>query len=151
VAAPRPLPELDSWRSSLEIAKLSAAAPPGTRWAMSEHGLVAARAPDAIIVDLVGLHDRRVALGGFSARELFARAPDAIWFPHWDYTQMIRDLLDSDELWARYDFYPDVFTYGLALRKDGPRAAALRALVERSFGENYPGLRLDDQAAARGE
>src|SRR5207245_2074135 len=66
VTAPRPLPELDSWRSSLEMAKLAAAAPPGTRWAMSEHGLVAARAPDAIILDVIGLHDRRVALGGFS-------------------------------------------------------------------------------------
>ena len=42
------------------------------------------------------------------------RRPDAIWLPHWDYTQMIRDLLDDPEFWARYDFYPDAFTYGVA-------------------------------------
>src|SRR5581483_1025467 len=120
IAAAHPLPELDSWRSSLEIARIAAAAPPGTRFAMSEHGVVGARAPGAVIIDLVGLHDRAFALGGFSARELFRRP------------------LDADEFWTRYDFYPDVFTYGLALRKDGPRAAAVRALVEKSFGENYP-------------
>ena len=93
---------------------------------MSEHGLVGAAAPDAVIIDVLGLHDREFARGGFRVDELWRRRPDVIWMPHPDHTQMVRDILDSDELWARYDFYPDAFSYGVALRRDGPHAAALR-------------------------
>jgi hypothetical protein len=146
VPAREALPEMDSWRASLEIAQLAAASPPGTRFAMSEHGVVGARAARAVIIDLVGLHDREFALHGFSARELFRRAPDAIWFPHWDYTQMIRELLDSDELWRDYVFYPDAFTYGVALRRD---AVELRARFAARFAAAYPGLPLDDYQARK--
>ena len=73
VPAARPLPELDSWRSSEEIALIARAAPPGTRFAMSEHGLVGARAPGALIIDILGLHDLRFARGGFSTAELWRR------------------------------------------------------------------------------
>jgi hypothetical protein len=45
IPAREALPELDSWQASVEIARLAAAAPPGTIFAMSEHGLVGARAP----------------------------------------------------------------------------------------------------------
>ena len=149
VAAAAPLPELDSWRASVEMAELAAAAPAGARLAMSEHGLVAARAPDAVIVDVLGLHDRWFARHGFSAAELFRRRPDLIWMPHPDYTQMIRDLLDADELWRDYDFYPDALTFGVAVRRDGAAAAALRRLFAARFAADYPGLRLDEYRAVR--
>jgi hypothetical protein len=138
------LPELDSWRASVEMARLAADAPRGTVFAMSEHGLVGARAPDAIIVDLVGLHDRAFALGGFSARELMRRRPALIWMPHWDYGGMIRALLDDAELRRDFVFYPDAFTYGVAVRKD---ARALRELLAARFAAAYPGRALDDYAA----
>jgi hypothetical protein len=117
---------------------------------MTEHGLVAARAPAAVIIDVLGLHDRWFARHGFSAAELFRRRPDLIWMPHPDYTQMIRDILDSDELWRDYDFYPDAFTFGVALRRDGEAAATLRRLLAARFAADYPGVRLDDYRAARG-
>jgi len=42
-------------------------APPGTSFAMSEHGLVGAHASRAVIIDLLGLHDPFFARNGFSA------------------------------------------------------------------------------------
>jgi hypothetical protein len=145
--AAQPLPELDSWQASVEVARLAAAAPPGTVFAMSEHGLVGARAPDAIIVDVLGLHDRTFALHGFTAAELWRRRPDAIWMPHPDHTGMLRELLDSDELWSRYDFYPEAFTYGVALRRDGP--AQLRAQFEERWKAVYATHPIDGHKARR--
>ena len=143
IAAGEPLPDLDSWTSSQEMARFARAAPAGTRFAMSEHGLPGAAAPDAVIVDVLGLHEPDFARHGFRAAELWRRAPDVIWLPHPDHTQMIRDILDSPELWAHYDVFPDVFTYGVALRRDGPHAAELAALFRARWQASYPGLPLD--------
>ncbi len=63
--------------------------------------------------------------------------------PHPDHTQMIRDILDSAQLWSDYDFFPDAFTYGVALRRDGPRAPELAALFRARWQVSYPGLSLD--------
>ena len=151
VAAREPPPELDSWRSSEEMAVFARAAPAGARFAMSEHGLVGARAPDAVIIDLLGLHDPVFARAPFRAAELWRRDPDVIWMPHPDHTQMVRDILDSDELWTRYDFYPDLFSYGVAVRRegDGPRAAALASIWRARCAASYPGLALDAYRARR--
>jgi hypothetical protein len=116
---------------------------------MTEYGLVGAQAPRAVIIDLLGLHDRAVALGGRSTRALFADPPDLIWMPHWDYTQMVRDLLDADALWVHYAFYPDAFTYGVALRLDGPRSAALERLFAERWAVAYPGIDRERYRARR--
>jgi hypothetical protein len=104
-----------------------------------------------VIIDVLGLHDPVFARGPFRAAELWRRDPDLIWMPHPDHTQMVRDILDSDELWARYDFYPDLFSYGVAVRHpgDGPRAAALSALLRAQVASSYPGLPLDTYRARR--
>jgi hypothetical protein len=149
VAAATPLPELDSWRAAEHMAAFAAAAPPGTRLAMSEHGLPGARAPAAIIIDVLGLHDREMALAGFSPARLFARAPDVIWMPHPDHTQMVRDLLDSDELWAEYDVFPDAFCFGVALRRDSPRFAVLWPAFQRRWAAAYPGVAIEGHRARR--
>ena len=149
VAAPTPLPEIDSWLAAHEVARLAAAAPPGTTLALSEHGLVGAEAPDVVLIDLLGLHDRAFSGAGFSPAELWRRQPDLIWMPHPDHTRMLQDILDSDELWRHYDVYPDAFTYGFALRHDGPRFAALRALFSARWEATYPGLEPADHAARR--
>ncbi len=151
VPAASPLPELDSWQSAQAIAAIAAAAPDGTSFAMSEHGLPGALAPRVAIIDVLGLHDRFFARNGFSAAELFRRKPDAIWMPHPDHTQMLRDILDSDDLWTHYVFYPDAFTYGVALRTDGPRYANLAALLDEQWRRAYLGLPMADYVAARGE
>jgi hypothetical protein len=145
IDARAPLPDADSWQSSIEVAAIAAAAPRGARLAMSEHGLVGARAPDAVIIDVIGLHDR-VFARGFDAAELWRRRPDAIWLPHPDYTQMIRAILDSDEFWRDFVFYPDALSYGIAVRRD---ARELRALVEERLRADHPGVRLDEHVARR--
>ncbi len=147
IFAAAPLPDFDSWQASHEIAKLAANAPPGTSFAMSEHGLVGACAPRAVIIDLLGLHDPVFARHGFSAAELWRRQPDMIWMPHPDHTQMLRDILDSDELWQHYIFYPDAFTYGVALRRDGLRYANLHARFVEQWKASYPGLPPEDYVA----
>ena len=149
VSASAPLPELDSWRASQEIARLAADAPAGTGFAMSEHGLVAASAPRAEIIDVLGLHDPIFARDGFSAAELWRRRPDVIWMPHPDHTQMVHDILASDELWRHYVFYPDAFTYGLALRQDSQRSARLAALFAERWQASYPDLRPADYLATQ--
>jgi len=149
VSAAAPLPELDSWQSSHEIARLAAESPPGTTFAMSEHGLVGACAPRVVIIDMLGLHDSIFARSGFSAAELWRRQPDVIWMPHPDHTQMLRDILDSDELWQHYVFYPDAFSYGVALRQDGPHSAILADLFAKHWQAAFPGLRQDRYVASQ--
>jgi len=151
VAAKQPLPDVDSWTSSEEIGRFAHDAPKGTRFAMSEHGLCGALAPDAVIIDVLGLHDRDFALHGFRAAELWRRAPDVIWMPHPDHTQMIRDILDSARFWVDYDFYPDAFTYGVAVRRDGPRALELATRFRALWKARYPGFALDDYRAHPGD
>lgn len=143
----RVLPELDSWEASQRMARLAAVLPPGTRAAMSEHGLVAARAPQLVIIDVLGLHDRGFARAGFSVAELWRRRPDLIWLPHPDHQGMLRQLLTSETLRARYWFVPDAFCYGLALDRASPRFAAIHQQVTAAFADAYPGLRIDDFVA----
>jgi hypothetical protein len=147
IPAAAPLPDLDSWQASHEIARLAAESPAGTTFAMSEHGLVGAYAPRAVIIDVLGLHDPIFARNGFSAAELWRRQPDVIWMPHPDHTQMLRDILDSDELWQHYVFYPDAFSYGVALRHDGPHYPILAGLFAQHWRAAYSGLRQDDYVA----
>jgi hypothetical protein len=151
VAAATPLPEMDSWQAAHAIAAIAVAAPAGARFAMSEHGLPGALAPRIAIIDVLGLHDPYFARHGFSAAELFRRNPDVIWLPHEDHTQMLRDILGSDEFWAHYVFYPDAFFHGLALRTDGSHHERLAGLVAAQWQAAYPGFALADYQAARGE
>ncbi len=151
VSASQPLPDMDSWAAARRIAAMAAASPPGTSFAMSEYGLPGALAPNVLIIDVLGLHDPYFARHGFSATELFRRKPDVIWLPHPDHTRMLREILDSDELWQHYVFYPDAFFYGIALRSDGPDATRLGALFAREWQKAYPGLPMADYRAARGD
>jgi arabinofuranosyltransferase len=146
-----PLPEIDSWRAARDVAAIAVAAPAGSSFAMSEHGLPGALAPRITIIDVLGLHDPYFAHHGFSAVELFRRKPDVIWMPHPDHTQMIRDILDSDTFWSHYVFYPDAFFHGIALRIDGANYARLAELLGSQWRKAYPGLDLDDYRASRGE
>jgi hypothetical protein len=98
-----------------------------------------AYAPRAVIIDLLGLHDPIFARNGFSAAELWRRQPDVIWMPHPDHTQMLRDILDSDELWQHYVFYPDAFTYGVALRQGRTTLCNLQAHFVNHWKAAYPG------------
>jgi hypothetical protein len=149
-SAQTPLPDLDSWQSAHALAQMARAAPARASFAMSEHGLPGALALQTTIIDVLGLHDPYFARHGFSATELFRRKPDVIWLPHSDHTQMLRDILDSDEFWNHYAFYPDAFFHGIALRTDGPHSARLTELLWAQWQMAYPGLPMADYQAVRG-
>ncbi|HEX7508792.1 MAG TPA: hypothetical protein VF550_18615 [Polyangia bacterium] len=148
--AQTPLPDLDSWQSAYAVAEMARAAPAQASFAMSEHGLPGALAPQTTIIDVLGLHDPYFARHGFSATELFRRKPDVIWLPHSDHTQMLRDILDSDEFWNHYAFYPDAFFHGIALRTDSPHSTRLADLLWLQWQKAYPGLPMADYQAVRG-
>ncbi len=151
VRAAAPLPEIDSWESARRVAAIARSAPTGASFAMSEHGLPGALAPQVSIIDVLGLHDAVIAFDGFSTAELFRRKPDFIWMPHPDHVAMLRDIIASDELWAHYDFYPDAFYYGVALRTDGQHAGELSTLLSSVWRDAYPGCAQWDYRAVRGE
>ena len=142
---------MDSWQAAQAIAAIAVGAPPGARFAMSEHGLPGALAPRLHIIDVLGLHDPYFARHGFSAAELFRRKPDLIWLPHEDHTRMLRDILGSEEFWDHYAFYPDAFFHGVAVRSDGPQAERLRALLAAQWQVSYPGVPMAEHRAIRGE
>jgi hypothetical protein len=150
-SAQTPLPDVDSWQAAHAIADLAAASPAGTTFAMSEHGLPGALAPQITIIDVLGLHDPYFARHGFSAAELFRRQPDVLWLPHADHTQMLRDIFDSDDFWNHYEFYPDAFFHGIALRTDSPSYARLAALLSAQWQKAYPGLPMAGYRAERGD
>jgi hypothetical protein len=149
-ATQTPLPELDSWQAAHAIADMAAAAPASASFAMSEHGLPGALAPQTTIIDMLGLHDPYFARHGFSAPELFRRKPDVIWLPHSDHTQMLREILDSDDFWNHYAFYPDAFFHGIALRTDSPNFTRLVDLLSEQWQKAYPGIPMADYRALRG-
>jgi len=150
-SAQAPLPDLDSWQAAHAVADMAAASLARTSFAMSEHGLPGALAPQVTIIDMLGLHDPYFARHGFSAPELFRRSPDVIWLPHADHTQMLRDILDSDQFWKHYEFYPDAFFHGIALRTDSPSYPRLAALLSSQWQKAYPGLSMADYRAERGD
>jgi hypothetical protein len=60
---------------------------------------------------------------------------------------MIRDLLDQPSLWRDYRFYPDAFTYGVAVRRDAP--ASLREDFAARFRALYPDVVIEEYEAER--
>ena len=129
IAAAEPLPDVDRWEAIRAMADVAEGAPAGTVIALSEHGLVSASAPHVTLIDLVGLHDRQFALNGFSAENLLQRKPDLIWMPHYHYTNLVDGIVNSDEFWRCYTFYPRAFDHGLAIRRDSPRFDELSELI----------------------
>lgn len=147
--AEEPLPPIDRWDALNAMARLAKEAPPGTTIALSEHGLIGAAAPQVVLIDLVGLHDRQFAMHGFSAEELFRRKPDLIWMAHYHYTNIVGSIVDSEAFWKEYTFYPGALDYGLAIRKESPHFNALSKLIDRAWKEMYGDLDRTPYAAIR--
>ncbi len=138
--AAKPLPPVDRWEALGAMARIAEDAPRGTTIALSEHGLIGASAPQVVLIDLVGLHDRQFAMHGFFAEELFRRKPDLIWMAHYHYTHIVGSILDSKPFWKDYTFYPGAFDYGLAVRNESPHFNALSVLIDRQWKDMYGDL-----------
>ncbi len=130
-------PELGWWESIQAVSSLTSRLPEGTRVVMSEYGYIGAESPQIYIIDPLGLNDPVFSQQGFSASEFFNREPDLIWFPHPDYTAIVSAILDANEFWARYDYYPGLFDYGIAIRKDSRQYAMIYEVVENVSKESY--------------
>jgi hypothetical protein len=147
VPATQPLPDIDSWQAAHAVAAMAAAGPAGASFAMSEHGLPGALAPDLRIVDVLGLHDPYFAHHGFSVDELLRRQPDVIWLPHADHGAMVHAIVGSKEFWRHYELFPDAFFHGIALRTDGPRYLQVAAAFRQQWQALYSGLQPEDYRA----
>ncbi len=137
---------VDDRRAMTALAGAFSGAPPGPTLALTEHGVIGARAPQVTLLDLSGLHDVAIARRGIDTATLLAWEPDAIYLPHPDYHGLLSTLLASPRLRRDYDLYPDAFVFGLALRRTSPRAALLLARIAPAF-EALHGEPLDAHTA----
>jgi len=143
----RPLPEIGYDESIIEIANIAKKAPKGTVITLSEHGYISASAPHVDIIDPLGLHDKYFAHNGFSAKEFFGRQPDFIWFPHPDYTYIVREILKSEALWRDYYYYPTAYDYGIAIRKSSIHFDRIMDIISESWQANYGAIQMKDYLA----
>ncbi|HEY4029983.1 MAG TPA: hypothetical protein VGM25_06540 [Caulobacteraceae bacterium] len=143
-----PPPELP-WSDQIRIMgdEVVRPLPAGVVFAASEVGYIGAISPRTSVIDLVGLNDTRIALHGFSMRDLLARRPDLIWFPHPNYTGLRAKMFSDPELLLRYVVLPGAFTYGLAIRRDSSWRRQIEEQVRRAWTRHYPGLAFDDDVA----
>lgn len=138
------LPSLGWWNGIQAMGALIARMPPGIAFASSEYGQIGSRFPDLTIVDLTGLHDRTIAHHGFSTACLFSRSPDLVWFPHGDYTHAVALILDDPVFRCDYEYYPQAYDYGIALRKTSKVYATMKKELEREFVQVYADARLSE-------
>lgn len=145
VAARTPLPSYEKWYPTVPVlGDLIAGLPDGAVVAASEVGYIAAAAPHATIIDLVGLNDTRIGLHGFSMDELLGRAPDLIWFPHADYTGLRAAMLGDPRLYERYVVIADMFNFGIAIRRDSRLYDDLEASARVAWSRLYPSSDLEE-------
>ena len=141
------IPKSSWWESITAISEISIRLPKDTKFALSEYGVVGARAPQINIMDPLGLHDPFFAHHGFSAAEFLDRKPDLIWFPHPDYSKIISSILDDPRFWAEYDYYPQAFDYGLAIRRDSKNYTSIYKAVEDVWKIYYPSQEIEKSIA----
>ena len=92
--------------------------PEGTLVAASENGRLAAYNPHLRILDLCGLHNSYFAHHGFSASYLFKKRPAVIQLAHYNFTKINFDIVNHPNFKSDYDFYPNLYGYGVAIRRN---------------------------------
>lgn len=145
IAAETPLPE-SVWFDYIErIAQdIASKVPRGTVIAASEVGYLGLMAPQAEIIDLVGLNDTEIGRDGFTTDRLVERKPDLIWLPPQPYTGMRAEILSNRAFHEHYALISGAYGFGLAIRRDSPRKAQLMAIIEDAWPRFYPRIRMED-------
>ncbi len=108
--------------------------PAGTKVAAGEHGRLAAYNPQLSVLDLYGLHNSYFAHNGFSADYLFEQKPDVIQLAHYNFTKINSDIVGYPHFKRDYDFYPSLYGYGVAVRKEND---AVRNIFETAEKVTY--------------
>ncbi|MEK6396464.1 MAG: hypothetical protein V4734_00120, partial [Terriglobus sp.] len=143
----RTLPPLNYWDAIEGVAALANAMPAGATLSSSEVGQLGFMALDKNIIDSAGLNDTEIALKGFHPDQFLDRKADLIWLPHDDYTWQRGILITAPKILAEYEFYPEVYDYGIAIRKDSPYHDRLTAQLGAAWSKLYPGSKLKDHVA----
>lgn len=139
IESPHPLPPLGWVRAIHAVDALLAELGDQVVVAASENGFIGAQHPRKKIIDLAGLNDPYIAQKGFSAKYLFGQTPDILWLPPPDYSYACSEILDATDFRLSYEYYPGVFDYGLALRKDSRIYPATIEALRKHFTTLYPG------------
>ncbi|MCD4706627.1 MAG: hypothetical protein K8S62_02695 [Candidatus Sabulitectum sp.] len=142
-----PLPYLNWWDAILHMSSIVGNLPPGASVAATEYGYISAENPSATIVDMAGLHDMTLVKEGFSSSYILSQQPDLIWMPHIDYTFFNAQLIDDSAFFADYNFYPGIFNYGVAVRRNSELYTVILCSFEKEFSLAYPGAKLGDYLA----
>lgn len=122
---------LKYWYKLDEVSKL----PNDVVIASTEVGMLGVLVLDKTLIDLAGLHEKSLALAPLSGDKFFAQyKPDWIYMPHPDYAPMIESMRSS-KAFAGYEEYKSATLgtkfFGVAIRKDSPHYAAMKALVTK--------------------
>jgi hypothetical protein len=150
-AAHVPLPSYPRWYPTVPaVGDLIASLPAGAAVAASEVGYIAAAAPHATIIDLVGLNDTHFGLEGFSMDGLLARKPDLIWFPDTSYTGLRARMFSDPRLYAQYIVIADMFNFGVAIRRDSPLRKGVERGVRAAWSKLYPTANLAEYVVSDG-
>ncbi len=131
------LPSFKAWDLMLEVGEFGKRFPQGTKIAMSEYGYIGAMAPQAIIIDTIGLHSSDIAHNGFSVDNLFAQEPDIITIPDNVYTKITSQILDNDTFKSDYEYYENVFLSGIAFNTKSPHYEELKLLFNDLWKKMY--------------
>ncbi len=95
--------------------------PKGTVIAAGEHGQMAARNPHIHIIDVFGLHNPEVALGGgWNDGVLEREKPVLVWLTHFDNIGLNRLIRAGEHFKRDYAWYPNCVNFGVAVRRDSP-------------------------------
>ncbi len=145
IAATTPLPKVDWFQNIARISEdIASKLPRGTVIAASEVGYLGLMAPQAEIIDLVGLNDNEIGMHGFSADRLVERKPDLIWLPPSPYTGIRAEILSNRPFHEQYALLSGAYGFGLAIRRDSPRHGQIMAIIEDAWPRLYPRMRIED-------
>ncbi len=137
------LVRIQGWKAYTGAAAIGGHMPEGASVAATEYGYLSGHYPHVPIIDMAGLHDPHLAAQGFSAEDILNRKPDLIWLPHWAYTNMLRQLWESESFWKDYEYYPQVFDFGIAIRRRSPYSAGIKSAVWEQWQKLYPGISME--------
>ena len=99
-------------------------------FAATEHGYISGDNPDKRIFDLSGLHNYTIAQSGYSDDLLREEQPDLVWMPHQDLTVLHHAVRTGDYFQSAYEYIPNIYAFGCAIRKDSPHYEKLRSLIQ---------------------
>lgn len=118
---PQPMPVMgdDLWGIEASIAREIHKLPDTVMVAAGEHGYLGALIPEYDILDFMGLHEPRMKDGAEVVIDLVEQdRPGFIWMPHGDYPVMIRRLEAAPFFKRDYYYFPRMYIFGAAIRKD---------------------------------